>query len=190
MQRICVYCGSSSGKRPEYVAAAQTLASALVSRDLELVYGGATAGIMGAIADAMLELGGKVHGVLPHSLRRKELAHQGLTELHMVETMHERKAKMGDLSDGFIALPGGFGTFEELIEMITWGQLRFHAKPCGLLNVGGYYDHLIAMVAHAEQEGFIRSENRAMLLHDSEADGLLKQFENYAPPIVEKWIDD
>ena len=190
MRRICVYCGSNRGARDAYLQAARRLAAILVDNDIELVYGGASAGIMGVIADETLALGGRVHGVLPKSIRRKELAHPGLTQLHMVETMHERKSLMAELSDGFIALPGGFGTLEEIIEIVTWGQLQFHSKPCGLLNVDGYFDHLLAFLSHAETEGFIRSENRGLLLADSDPDSLLQQFSAYEPPAVTKWIDN
>ena len=187
MRRVCVYCGSSSGVLPEYSAAARELAGVLVRHELELVYGGADKGIMGVLADAMLEHGGKVHGVIPKMLTDKEIAHQGLTELHVVASMHQRKTMMAALSDGFIALPGGYGTLEEIIEIITWGQLRFHDKPCGLLNVNGYFDHLLAFLDHANQEGFLRRENRDMLLVDSDPAGIVRQFERYTAPHVEKW---
>ena len=146
MRRICVYCGSNSGGHEDYSAAAKNLASELVRRDYELVYGGASNGTMGILADTVLDQGGKVHGVIPHRLEEKEIAHQGLTELHIVASMHERKSTMAELSQGFIALPGGFGTLEELIEVLTWGQLRFHDKPCGVINVRGYFDKLLAFV--------------------------------------------
>lgn len=188
MPRICVYCGSNTGSRPIYVEAALELADVLLRHDFELVYGGADKGIMGVIADAVLERGGKVHGVIPKLLCEKELAHQNLTELHIVGSMHERKTMMAALSDGFIAMPGGYGTLEEIIEMITWGQLKFHEKPCGLLNVGGYFDHLLAYLNHATAEGFLRVENRKMMLCDDTAAGLVQQFEAYSAPKVEKWI--
>ncbi|MCH5373214.1 MAG: TIGR00730 family Rossman fold protein [Planctomycetes bacterium] len=187
MRRICVYCGSSPGNRPVYAGAAKALAEVLVRHELELVYGGADKGIMGVIADAVLALGGKVHGVIPQMLMEKEIAHQGLTELHVVGSMHARKTMMAALSDGFIAMPGGYGTLEEIIEIVTWGQLRFHDKPCGLLNVDGYFDHLLAYLDHASQEGFLRLENRAMMLVDKDPAGLVQQFERYAAPHVEKW---
>jgi uncharacterized protein (TIGR00730 family) len=187
MPRICVYCGSNSGSHPIYKEAAHELADVLVRHDFELVYGGADKGIMGVIADAVLEQGGKVHGVIPKMLCEKELAHQNLTELHIVGSMHERKTMMAALSDGFIAMPGGYGTLEEIVEMITWGQLKFHKKPCGLLNVGAYFDHLLAYLNHATDEGFLRVENRKMLLCDDTAAGLVQQFEAYAAPDVEKW---
>ena len=187
MRRICVYCGSNNGKRPVYADAARELADVLVRHDLELVYGGADKGIMGVIADAVLERGGKVHGVIPKMLCEKEIAHQGLTEQHIVSSMHERKTMMAALSDGFIAMPGGYGTLEEIIEIVTWGQLKFHDKPCGLLNIDGYFDHLLAYLDHANKEGFLRRENLAMLLHDTDPAGLVRQFEAYTAPHVEKW---
>jgi uncharacterized protein (TIGR00730 family) len=187
MRRICVYCGSSPGQRPVYARAAKALADVLVGHDLELVYGGADKGIMGVVADAVLERGGKVHGVIPQMLMEKEIAHQGLTELHVVASMHARKTMMAALSDGFIALPGGFGTLEEIIEIVTWGQLHFHDKPCGLLNVDGYFDHLLAWMDHANREGFLRQANRDMILVDDDPAGLVQQFERYAAPSAEKW---
>ena len=187
MKRICVYCGSNSGSRPIFAEAARDLAGTLVRHEIELVYGGADRGIMGVIADAVLEQGGKVHGVIPKMLCEKELAHQGLTELHVVSSMHERKTLMALLSDGFIAMPGGYGTLEEIIEIITWGQLRFHDKPCGLLNVGGYFDHLLQYLDNATAEGFLRDENRQMLQCSDTARGLMKQFEEYTAPKIEKW---
>ncbi|MGI9271777.1 MAG: TIGR00730 family Rossman fold protein [Woeseiaceae bacterium] len=187
MQRICVYCGSNTGSRDDYSDAAEDLARVLVRQDLELVYGGAAKGSMGVIADAVLQLGGKVHGVIPAILADKEIAHPGLTELHVVASMHERKSMMALLADGFIALPGGFGTLEELIEVLTWGQLQFHDKPCGVINVRGYFDHLFAYLDHAQTEGFLRPENRNMLLCADNAASLLNQFKNYTAPNVEKW---
>ncbi len=188
MRRICVYCGSNTGTRPDYAEAARNLAEVLVRHDLELVYGGAAKGIMGVIADTVLEHGGNAHGVIPKLLEEKEIAHSGLTQLHVVASMHERKSMMAELSDGFIALPGGFGTLEEIIEILTWGQLQFHDKPCGLLNVSGYFDHLLAYLDHAEQEGFLRAENRQMLLQDTDPAELIRQFERYTAPHVDKWL--
>ncbi len=187
MARLCVYCGSNSGSRPVYAEAARELADVLVRHDFELVYGGADKGNMGVIADAVLEKGGKVCGVIPKMLCEKELAHKKLTELHVVASMHERKTMMAALSDGFIAMPGGYGTLEEIIEIITWGQLQFHDKPCGLLNIDGYFDHLLAFLDHATAEGFLRVENRKMLLCDDTATGLVQQIEAYTAPKVEKW---
>ncbi len=189
MRRICVYCGSSPGGNPAYAHAATELAGLLVENDIELVYGGASKGTMGILADAVLEHDGAVHGVIPKMLQEKEIAHTGLTELHVVTSMHERKSMMAALSDGFIAMPGGFGTLEELIEMLTWGQLKFHNKPCGVLNVLGYFDKLLEYLDHTHKEGFLRAENRAMLLCDDDAAGLLNQFERYSAPHIEKWAD-
>jgi len=189
MQRVCVYCGSNPGVRTLYAQAARDLAGVLVRHELELVYGGAGKGIMGILADAVLESGGRVHGVIPQMLVDKEIAHGGLTELHVVSSMHARKSMMAALSDGFIALPGGFGTLEEIIEIITWGQLRFHDKPCGLLNVDGYFDHLLAWLDHASREGFLRHENREMLIVDDDATELIGKFERYTAPHVEKWSE-
>ena len=188
MQRICVYCGSSLGVRPDYRAAACELAATLVDNDIELVYGGATKGLMGVIADEVLTRGGAVHGVIPKSLEDKEIAHTSLTKLHVVASMHDRKSMMAALSDAFIALPGGFGTLEELIEIVTWGQLAFHDKPAGVLNVAGYFDTLLTFLDHMVAEEFLKPDNRAMLLSDSTAAGLIGQFERYRPPGVDKWI--
>ena len=187
MRRICVYCGSNNGSRPVYAEAARNLADVLVRHDLELVYGGADKGIMGVIANAVLERGGKVHGVIPQMLCDMEIAHEGLTELHIVSSMHARKTMMAALSDGFIAMPGGFGTLEEIIEIITWGQLHFHDKPCGLLNVDGFFDRLLGYLDHATSEGFLRPQNRRMLLADTDAAALINRFERYTAPHVPKW---
>ena len=188
MQRICVYCGSNSGARPEYAQAAAELADVIVRHEFELVYGGSHKGIMGILADRVLALGGKVHGVIPQLLVEKEAAHDGLTELHVVKSMHDRKSMMAALSDGFIALPGGFGTLEELIEIVTWGQLRFHDKPVGVLNVRGYFDALLQFLDHAVEEGFLRPENRSMLIDDADPATLVQAFERYTAPGVDKWM--
>jgi uncharacterized protein (TIGR00730 family) len=187
MRRICVYCGSNPGRSPAYADAAKSLARVLVRHEIELVFGGADKGVMGVLANAVLERGGKAHGVIPQMLMDKEMAHKGLTELHVVASMHARKTMMAALSDGFIAMPGGYGTLEEIIEIITWGQLRFHDKPCGLLNVDGYFDHLLSWLDHASAEGFLRRENRNMLLVDADPAGLVQRFERYTAPRVEKW---
>lgn len=189
MRRICVYCGSNTGIRPVYAEAACDLADVLVRHDLELVYGGADKGTMGILADQVLERGGKVHGVIPKMLCEMEIAHPGLTQLHVVASMPERKSMMAALSDGFIAMPGGFGTLEEIIEIITWGQLRFHEKPCGLLNIDGFFDHLESYLDHASAEGFLRPENRRMLLCEDSAAALIQRFERYTAPQVVKWTD-
>lgn len=173
--------------RRVYGDAAKSLADTLVAENLELVYGGASKGIMGIIADRVLEQGGVVHGVIPRSLYDKEIAHEGLSELHVVGSMHERKTLMAKLADGFFAMPGGFGTLEEIIEAVTWGQLRFHDKPCGLLNVDGYFDGLLQWLDNAVREGFLRPENRAMLLADDDPAALLAKSRRYRPPTVEKW---
>jgi len=189
MRRICVFAGSSIGARPEYRAAASALGRALSERQIDLVYGGAHVGLMGAVADAVLADGGCVTGVIPDAMVSKELAHTGVTELHVVASMHERKALMADLSDAFVALPGGWGTWEELFEVLTWAQLGLHAKPCGLLNAGGYFDGLLAFMVHAMDEGFVRPEQNAMLLVADTPEGLLDQMAAYRPPLVAKWIE-
>lgn len=190
MKRICVYCGSSGGRHSDYAAAATALGQLLAQNGIGLVYGGAAIGIMGVIADAVLAGGGSVSGVIPQALKDKEIAHEGLTELHVVESMHERKSLMAVLSDGFIAMPGGYGTLEEIVETLTWGQLQFHNKPCGLLNVNGYFDHLLAFLQHAEAQGFIKSGHREMLLVDDNPQVLLNSFERYAAPEIPKLSGD
>jgi len=189
MRRVCVFCGSYSGVRAEYAAAARAMAAALVRSGLELVYGGGRVGLMGVVADEILHLGGSAVGVIPRALREREVGHDGLTELHVVETMHERKAKMADLADAFIALPGGLGTIEEIFEIWTWAQLGMHQKPCGFLDVAGYYAPLAAFLDHATREGFIRPQLRGTAIFESDPDALLRRFAAYAPPAVEKWID-
>jgi uncharacterized protein (TIGR00730 family) len=189
MNQICVFAGSSLGAQAQYRVAAQELGRALVRRQAGLVYGGACVGLMGALADAVLAAGGHVTGIIPESLVAKEVAHHGLSELRIVTSMHERKAVMTDLADGFIALPGGWGTLEEFFEVLTWAQLGLHRKPCGLLNVHGFFDRLLSFIDHTVNERFVRTENRAMVLVSNAADELLQQFEDYVPPIVEKWID-
>jgi uncharacterized protein (TIGR00730 family) len=188
MKRICVYCGSSPGRMPEYRDAAKALGHELAARGLGLVYGGASVGVMGAVADAVLEKGGQAMGVIPHALATREVAHSGLDELFVVDSMHERKAKMAELSDGFIALPGGWGTIEEIFEMLTWAQLGLHQKPCGLLNISGYYDHLFAFLEHAIDQRFVREEYRPMIMMEQTAGGLLDRYRSYQAPTVKKWI--
>ena len=190
MKSICIFCGSNYGTREAYKAAAEAAGAAVAARGLTLVYGGAHVGLMGAVADAALGAGGKVVGVMPRALIEKEVAHDGLTELHEVGSMHERKALMADLADGFVALPGGAGTLEELFEVWTWGQLGYHRKPVGFLNVDGYFDQLIAFLDHQCDERFMRMEHRRMLIVRADAGELLDDFENYRPPQVEKWIAD
>jgi len=188
MKRICVYCGSNFGKRTEYIIAAKKLGKEFIKRDITLVYGGAKVGIMGAIADQILALGGQVIGVMPQSLIDKEVAHTGLSELIVVDSMHQRKSAMERLSEGFIALPGGLGTIEELLEMLTWAQLGFHQKPCAILNIEAYFDCLLEFIKHAAKEGFIKSSHAGMLITHTEPDALLSSMENYLPPQGEKWI--
>ena len=189
MKTICVYCGSSPGNHPAYAQGARALARALVANQLGLVYGGSNVGLMGVVADEVIAQGGTAVGVIPHALVNKEVAHPALTQLHVVSNMHERKAMMAELADGFVALPGGLGTLEELFEMLTWGQLSFHTKPVGLLNVNGFYDGLLAFLDHAHAEAFIRPQHRAMLLAHSDPDLLIGDFKNYIAPAVTKWVD-
>jgi len=189
MKRICVFAGSSSGARPEYVAAARELGRVLAERRVGVVYGGARVGLMGALANEALAGGAEVIGVIPEALVAKEVAHFGLTDLRVVKSMHERKAMMSDLSDGFVALPGGWGTLEEFFEVLTWAQLGFHRKPCGLLDVAGYYERLLAFVEHGFDEGFVRREQRAMISVASSPAGLLDVMAAYRAPFVEKWIE-
>ncbi|HMV99972.1 MAG TPA: TIGR00730 family Rossman fold protein [Acidobacteriota bacterium] len=188
MNRICVFCGSNPGTNPAYVEAAVTVGTLLASRQIGLVYGGGHVGMMGTIADAVLARGGEAIGVIPVALAEKEVEHKGLTRLHVVKSMHERKALMADLADGFIALPGGFGTFEEYCEIITWAQLGFHHKPCGLLNVAGYYNHLLAMIDHGVDQQFIRPVHRQLVIDDTDAERLLERMTTFVPPVIDKWI--
>lgn len=181
MKRLCVFCGSRPGSRPDYLQAAEHLGRLLAQRQLTVVYGGASVGLMGHLARAALEGGGQVIGVIPRTLVERELAYLAVSEVRVVESMAERKAVMAELADGFIALPGGLGTLDEIFEVLTWGQLGFHRKPCGLLNVGEYYRLLLNFLDMAVEQGFIRSEHRAMLLHDLTPEGLLLQFERYQP---------
>ena len=195
MRRICVFCGSNAGNDPRYRAAAEQLGGLLAERGIELVYGGGNVGLMGAIADACLAAGGTVIGVIPEALVGKEVAgrhvdHRALTRLEVVDSMHTRKARMAELSDGFIALPGGFGTFEEFCEILTWGQLGFHAKPMGLLNVNGFYDPLLALFDHAVREGFLREQNRAMALAETDIGRLLDAMSTYRAEPVSKWLKE
>lgn len=189
MRRLCVFSGSSPGGHPDYAHAAEELGRALAGQRIGLVYGGAAVGLMGAIADAALEAGGEVVGVIPQALVDREIAHTGLSELHVVGSMHERKAKMADLSDGFVALPGGMGTLEELFEVYTWTQLGLHSKPLGLLDVRGYYAQLAAFLDHAVAERFVTAEHREMLVVEQRAEALIEAFRRWRPPVRTKWID-
>ena len=189
MKRITVFCASSFGTEKIYEEQAIALGITLAEQNIELVYGGANVGLMGAVADGALHAGGKVIGVLPNFLRSKEIAHLGLTELILVESMHERKTKMNDLCDGVIALPGGFGTLEELFEMLTWAQLGLHKKPIAILNVNGFYDSLIALLQTMTEKGLLKEVNREMLLVSDNIDDLLDKMKNYVAPTVGKWID-
>lgn len=190
MKRVCVFCGSAAGRRPAYADLARALADALARRGLGLVYGGGSVGLMGVLADAVLETGGEVIGVLPRGLASKELAHEGLTQLHVVGSMHERKALMASLADGFIALPGGLGTMEELVEVLTWAQLGIHRKPVGLLDVADYWSGLQTLLTHAAAEGFVRPEYAGLLLTETDPGALLDRFDRWHPldgPRV--WLD-
>ena len=189
LKTVCVFCGSNVGSHPAYTAAAEQLGALLARRQIGLVYGGGKVGLMGKIADAVLSAGGRVTGVIPQALMLKEIGHDGLTELKIVNSMHERKALMAELADGFIALPGGFGTLDEFCEILTWSQLGLHHKPCGLLNVNGYYDHFSRLLDHAVDEQFLRPLHRAMVISDNDPEGLLIRMMEYEAPLTGKWID-
>lgn len=188
MKRISVFCGSSSGTDPLFMHVARKLGQRLAQHHIEVVYGGAKIGLMGAVADGALSEGGKVTGVLPKFLQHKEVAHPGLTDLHIVETMHERKIMMSELSDGVIALPGGYGTLEELFEMITWAQLGLHKKPIAILNPDNFFNPLLDMIQSMVDKGFLKEINQKMLLVDDDIDRLLQKMNNYKAPVVEKWL--
>lgn len=195
MKRLCVFCGSNAGHDPNYRAEAEKLGRLFAGRGIELVYGAGNIGLMGAVADACLDAGGTVIGVIPEALMGKEVAgrnvdHRALTRLEVVDSMHTRKARMAELSDGFIALPGGFGTFEEFCEILTWGQLGFHVKPMGLLNVNGFYDPLLALFDRAVADGFLRAQNRAMALTANDIETLLEAMANYRAEPVSKWLKE
>jgi len=195
MKRLCVFCGSNAGHNPIYRTEAEKLGRQLAERHIELVYGAGNIGLMGAVADACLDAGGTVIGVIPEALMGKEVEgravdHRALTRIEVVDSMHTRKARMAELSDGFIALPGGFGTFEEFCEILTWGQLGFHVKPMGLLNVNGFYDALLAMFDKAVAEGFLRQQNRDMALAATEIATLLNAMAAYRPEPVSKWLKE
>ncbi len=186
--RLCVFCGSNAGQDPVYLASARALGEALAASGIGLVYGGASVGLMGAVADAALARGGHVIGVMPQTLVDKEIAHKGLSDLRVVRSMHERKALMAELADGFIALPGGLGTFEELFEVWTWAQLGYHRKPCALLNAGGFYDKLTDFLDDVVERGFVKPIHRAMLIVESDPAALIQAIRAYEPPKVDKWI--
>jgi len=189
MQSICVFCASSPGDNPVYAQTARSVGKLLAERRIRLVYGAGNVGLMGQLADAVLENGGLVTGVIPDFLVRKEVAHLSLTELIIVDTMHTRKSRMAELSDGFITLPGGFGTMDEICEILTWAQLGLHRKPIGILNVNGYYDCLLGLFDRMTEEKLLRTENRAMVLVDTDPVALLEKMQQYQPPTVEKWLN-
>ena len=189
MRRVCVYAGSNPGNDPAYAEAAGALATTLAERGIGLVFGGSKLGLMGVLADTILEAGGEAIGVMPQALIDREIGHRGLTELKIVGSMHERKAQMAGLSDAFVAVPGGIGTLEELIEIYTWSQLGIHEKACGLLNVRGYYDHLAAFLDHAVEAGFLRAEHRAVLAVAEDPGHLLDRLAAFRPPGVGKWTE-
>jgi uncharacterized protein (TIGR00730 family) len=186
--RVCIFCGSSAGRHPAFANAAHALATELARRDMEVVYGGGNVGLMGVVADAALAAGGRVTGVIPHGLVARELAHPGLTTLHVVTSMHERKALMAELSDAFIALPGGFGTLEEFCEVVTWTQLGIHLKPCGLLNVAGYYDGLLSFLAHALHEEFLRPTHFEIVVSSDDPSNIIDRVVQWRAPGVTRWI--
>jgi hypothetical protein len=188
-ESLAVFCGSRVGDRPVYAAAAVTFGRLLAERGICVVFGGGSVGMMGSVADAALEAGGEAVGVIPHGLAVREVGHTGLTALHTVDTMHERKALISDLSDGFVALPGGIGTLEELMEVWTWAQLGIHRKPVGLLNVAGYFDGLLAFTDHAVAEGFVRPAHRDLLLVAETPAALLDALDGWQPPDVPRWLD-
>ena len=186
--RLCVFCGSNAGHDSSYIEAARSLGTALAREKIGLVYGGASVGLMGAVADAVLAGGGEVVGVMPQSLVDKEIAHKDLPDLRIVGSMHERKALMAELADGFVALPGGLGTFEELFEVWTWGQLGYHRKPCSLLNVSGFYDKLTGFLDDVVERGFVKPAHRSMLIVEQDPEALIRAIQAYEPPAVTKWI--
>jgi len=188
MKSLCVFCGSNSGNDPQFVLEGCRWARLMVEQGLTVVYGGASIGLMAMVANEALQSGGKVLGVIPAALFPKEIPHRGLTELHVVATMHERKQRMYDLSDGFVALPGGLGTLDELFEILTWAQLGLHRKPCGILNIRGYFDPLLEFLRRAVKEGMMRPEHLDLCVVDPSPEALLKKMREYRPPVLKKWI--
>jgi uncharacterized protein (TIGR00730 family) len=189
LESLCVFCGSSLGVRPEYADAARTLGRTLADAGIRLIYGGGRTGIMGALAESALAAGGEVVGIMPRGLWDREVGHTGLTSMHVVESMHERKALMSEMGGGFLALPGGLGTFEELFEVWTWAQLGIHRKPCAVLNAGGYFDGMLAFLDHAVAERFVDPQYRGMLLVGDDIDALLARMTAYRAPDVSRWLD-
>jgi len=188
IRSICVYCGSNPGNKPAFIEASRDFARLLAGKGMRLVYGGASIGLMGAVADAALEAGGEVVGIIPQALVDREVAHHGLTELIITDSMHQRKARMAELADAFVALPGGVGTLEEIFEIWTWSQLGLHAKPCGLLNVDGYYKTLIRFLDETSENGFVSETHREMLMAAERGEDLLDAFARYKAPTVTKWV--
>lgn len=189
MKNLCVFCGSQFGNRPEYEVAARLLGLELAGRGIRLIYGGGRVGLMGVVADAVMAAGGEVVGVIPEFLIQKEIGHVGLTELHVVDSMHSRKAKMAELADGFVALPGGFGTFEEFFEVLTWAQLGMHNKPVGLLDVADFYLPMVAFLRHSAAQGFIRNDHLSLIVHAREPEDLIQRLSGYQAVTVPKWLD-
>ncbi|PGK38368.1 TIGR00730 family Rossman fold protein [Bacillus anthracis] len=188
MKSICVFCGSNYGESEEYKNAAEKLGEYLGEKNITLIYGGGKVGLMGSVANSALQVGGNVVGIIPEFLRDKEIAHQGITDLIVVDSMHSRKQKMNDMADGFIVLPGGYGTYEEMFEVLSWGQIGIHKKPVGLLNVDGFFDPLIDMLQHTVEKGFARPENLSLILSSTNIEDLLKKMKNYNHVIVNKWV--
>lgn len=188
MKKICVFCASNSGNSPQYLETARKLGKFISDQNADLIYGGATVGLMGAVADGAMQAGGRVFGVLPKSLQGREIAHAKLTKLYIVDSMHERKQMMFDLSDAIIVLPGGLGTLDETFEILTWAQLGLHQRPCGILNINGFYDHLLKHLDVSVSEGLLKAEHRSMLLVSDTIEDLWDQMRNYRAPVTEKWI--
>lgn len=188
LRRLCVFCGSNVGAKEEYAEAAKQLASALAAENISLVYGGAKIGLMGVLADAILNYGGEAIGVMPQSLVEEDIAHTGISRLHIVNSMHERKALMAEISDGFILFPGGIGSLDEFFEIITWAQVGLHSKPCGILNIENYYDQLFKFLDYAVTEQFLKPVHRSMLMVENSPQQLLKAFMNYKAPMITKWM--